>query len=137
MKGYRSVFPPQPEVLKSEPKILTCSTFKLMELEKTLLFPVVRKGGDVLKVDWFPATKAFFGPAEPPLQFFHPLQNRKKEDSEIVDVILIDLGFNLVHSSFDDLVGVMRSAGTNYFSLLHFLYFLSFSPSHSVFLTFS
>ena len=100
-----------------------------MELEKMTLFPVVRKEEELLKVDWFPATKAFFGPAEPPSTQVFPLQSRKREESKIVDVILVDLGFDLVHGSFDDLVDIMKSAGGKQLSHLNF-HFLSLVHSH-------
>jgi hypothetical protein len=87
--------------------------FKLMEIEEALLFPVIRKEEELVTVEWFPPKceeqRAFFGPAENTSQI---LCQSQSQDSTVY-VILIDLGFNLVHSCFDDLVDIMKNAGIN------------------------
>jgi hypothetical protein len=95
-------------------EILARSTFKLMEAEKTLLFPVVRKTEDGATIEWFPPKSAerhaFFGPSENKNLIQNFIGQFLSSDS-MVDLILTDLGFNLVHSSFDDLVDIMNCAG--------------------------
>jgi hypothetical protein len=117
LKAYRSMFPPELKTLKSEPEILARSMFKLLEIENTLLFPVVRKKEKGATVDWFPGKsteqQAFFGPAETKNRIQNVIGQFLMQDSA-VDVILIDLGFNLVHGLFDDLVDIMSSAGSTH-----------------------
>jgi hypothetical protein len=107
------LFSPELIILTPESKILARSMFKLMESEKTLLFPVIRKEEELVTVEWFPPKceeqRAFFGPAENTSQI---LCQSQSQDSTVY-VILIDLGFNLVHSCFDDLVDIMKNAGIN------------------------
>jgi hypothetical protein len=108
------MFPPELKILKQEPEILARSTFKLMEAEKTLLFPVVRKTEDGTTIEWFPPKSAerhaFFGPSENKNLIQNFIGQFLSTDS-MVDLILTDLGFNLVHGSFDDLVDIMNCAG--------------------------
>jgi hypothetical protein len=69
LNDYRSLFPPELKILTEEIKILSRSTFQLLNLERKLLFPVIRKSDEKVKVEWFPAQcierRAFFGPAQP------------------------------------------------------------------------
>lgn len=107
------MFSPELIILTPESKILARSMFKLMEIEEALLFPVIRKEEELVTVEWFPPKceeqRAFFGPAENTSQI---LCQSQSQDSTVY-VILIDLGFNLVHSCFDDLVDIMKNAGIN------------------------
>jgi hypothetical protein len=103
-------------MLTSESNIMARSTFKLMEIEKALLFPVFRKEEEALTVEWFPPKcerlPAFFGPVETEnTSGITNCQNQSQDST--VDVILIDLGFNLVHSYFDNLIDIMKCAGSN------------------------
>ncbi len=107
------MFSPELIILTPESTILARSMFKLMEIKEALLFPVIRKEEELVTVEWFPPKceeqQAFFGPAENTSQI---LCQSQSQDSTVY-VILIDLGFNLVHSCFDDLVDIMKNAGIN------------------------
>jgi hypothetical protein len=94
--------------------------FKMMEIDKTLLFPVIRKKEELVTVEWFPPKckeqQAFFGPVDKEKsEKFTPLPVRQNQPKDpTVNDILIDLGFNMVHSCFDNLVDTMKGAGRTF-----------------------
>ncbi len=116
LKSYRSMFPPELRILRPEYKILARSTFKLMEDKKTLLFPVFRKTEDGVTIGWFPPKsaerQAFFGPPETKNLIQNFIGYLFLPQDSNINHILLDLGFDLVHGLFDDLVDIMYCAGS-------------------------